>query len=57
MSDTFAGIRLADVPAFMVAQLLGAVTATLLFNWLVPITTEDAEAGIIPHEERKNEKL
>ncbi len=57
MSDSFAGIRLADVPAFMVAQLLGAGAATLLFNWLVPITPEDAETVIIPHEERKNENL
>jgi glycerol uptake facilitator-like aquaporin len=51
MSDSFAGIRLIDVPAFIVAQLLGALAATLLFRWLVPITTEDAEAVIIPHEE------
>lgn len=50
MNDTFAGIRLADVPAFIVAQLLGAIVATLLFRWLVPITTEDAETVIIPHE-------
>jgi glycerol uptake facilitator-like aquaporin len=57
MSDTFAGIRLADVPAFMVAQLLGAVAATLLFRWLVPMTTEDAETVVIPHRERKNENL
>ena len=57
MSGSFAGIRLADVPAFIVAQLLGAIAATLLFRWLVPITTEDAETVIIPHEERKNEKL
>lgn len=57
MSDSFAGIRLADVPAFVVAQFLGAIAATLLFRWLVPITTEDAETVIIPHEERKNEKL
>jgi glycerol uptake facilitator-like aquaporin len=35
-SDTFAGIRPADVPAFIVAQLLGAVAATALFRWLVP---------------------
>ena len=57
MSDTFAGIRFADVPAFILAQLLGAVAATLLFRWLVPITTKDAETVIIPHGERKNEKL
>lgn len=33
-SDTFAGIRPADAPAFIVAQLLGAMAATLLFRWL-----------------------
>lgn len=57
MSDSFAGIRLIDVPAFIVAQLLGAVSATLLFRWLVPITTEDAQAVVIPHGEKRNEKL
>ena len=35
-SDTFAGIRPADVPAFIVAQALGAAAATLLFRWLAP---------------------
>ena len=35
-SDTFAGIRPADAPAFIVAQLLGALAATLLFRWLLP---------------------
>jgi glycerol uptake facilitator-like aquaporin len=54
MSDSFAGIRPADVSGFIVAQLLGAIAATLLFRWLVPITTEDAEAMIIPHEETQN---
>ena len=32
-SDTFAGIRFADVPGFVVAQMLGALAATLLFRW------------------------
>jgi glycerol uptake facilitator-like aquaporin len=36
LSDTFAGIRPRDVPLFVVAQLLGALTATMLFRWLVP---------------------
>ncbi|HEU4370771.1 MAG TPA: MIP/aquaporin family protein [Methylomirabilota bacterium] len=35
-SDTFAGIRPADVPGFVLAQLAGAAAATLLFRWLVP---------------------
>ena len=36
MSDTFAGIRPADAPAFIVAQILGAAFAAVIFNWLVP---------------------
>jgi glycerol uptake facilitator-like aquaporin len=35
-SDTFAGIRPADAPGFIGAQLLGAAAATGLFRWLVP---------------------
>jgi len=35
-SDTFAGIRPADAPGFIVAQLLGAAASTALFRWLVP---------------------
>ena len=35
-SDTFAGIRPADVPGFVGAQLLGAAAATTTFRWLVP---------------------
>lgn len=35
-TDTFTGIRLSDVPAFIAAQILGAVFAALVFNWLVP---------------------
>ncbi|VVT04816.1 aquaporin [Erythrobacter sp. EC-HK427] len=34
LSDTFAGIAPADVPAFIAAQLAGAVLATLLGGWL-----------------------
>jgi glycerol uptake facilitator-like aquaporin len=35
-SDTFAGIRPADVPSFIMAQFVGAAVATVLFRWLVP---------------------
>ena len=35
-SNTFAGIRPVDAPAFIVAQILGAACATWLFRWLVP---------------------
>jgi len=34
-SDTFAGIRPADAPGFIAAQLLGAAAATGLFRWLL----------------------
>lgn len=34
-SDTFAGIRPEDVPAFIGAQLAGAVAATMFLRWLV----------------------
>lgn len=33
LSDTFAGIRPADAPAFIAAQLLGAAAATALSAW------------------------
>lgn len=36
MSDTFAGIRPVDAPGFILAQLLGAATATAIFRWLLP---------------------
>jgi glycerol uptake facilitator-like aquaporin len=41
-SDTFAGIRPADAPGFIVAQLLGAAASTALFRWLVPTLPEYA---------------
>ena len=41
-SDTFAGIRPADVPGFVVGQLLGAGAATALFRWLVPAAPQVA---------------
>jgi glycerol uptake facilitator-like aquaporin len=41
LTDTFAGIRPADVVAFVVTQLLGALAATALFAWLVPAGKPD----------------
>ena len=32
-TDTFTGIRLSDVPGFIVAQVLGAAVAAMLFRW------------------------
>jgi glycerol uptake facilitator-like aquaporin len=36
LTDTFAGIRPVDAPAFVLAQLAGAAVATITFRWLVP---------------------
>ena len=41
-TDTFAGIRPTDTPGFIVAQLLGAAAATLVFCWLYPAVPQDA---------------
>jgi glycerol uptake facilitator-like aquaporin len=49
LSDTFAGIRPADVPAFVAAQLAGALAATLLFRWLVPRLATTAKSILVSH--------
>jgi glycerol uptake facilitator-like aquaporin len=48
-TDTFAGIRPADAPGFVVAQLLGAFAATALFRWLVPTLPAEANGVVFPH--------
>jgi glycerol uptake facilitator-like aquaporin len=39
-SDTFAGIRPADVPGFIIAQLLGAGIGAALVRWLFRTSAE-----------------
>ncbi|HVV88540.1 MAG TPA: MIP/aquaporin family protein [Kofleriaceae bacterium] len=41
VSDTFAGIRPLDVPAFIAAQLVGGALAGVCFRWLVPARDPD----------------
>lgn len=41
LSDTFAGIRPADVPGFVLAQCAAAIVATFIFRWLVPADDRD----------------
>jgi glycerol uptake facilitator-like aquaporin len=48
-TDTFAGIRLTDVPGFIVAQLVGAGAATALFSWLIPALPKRAHDVVVPH--------
>jgi glycerol uptake facilitator-like aquaporin len=50
LTDTFAGIRPADAPLFIVAQLIGAAAATALFRWLVPALPRTADQVVVPHE-------
>lgn len=49
-SDSFAGIRPLDAPAFILAQLAGALLATLLFRWLVPDIRIRAEEIPVAHD-------
>ena len=48
-SDTFAGIRPADTPGFILAQFAGAMVATFLFRWLVPSVPKNAASVVISH--------
>lgn len=43
VTDTFAGIRPADAPLFIAAQLAGAAAAALFFGWLAPVTIPKPE--------------
>ncbi|MBY0240649.1 MAG: aquaporin family protein [Burkholderiaceae bacterium] len=48
-TDTFAGIRPLDAPGFIVAQLIGAAAASVLFCWLYPAPPANATvAGTVP---------
>jgi glycerol uptake facilitator-like aquaporin len=47
-TDTFTGIRPQDVPAFWLAQMLGAAGATVTFRWLVPDSPRTANAAVVP---------
>ncbi|MGB0084097.1 MAG: MIP/aquaporin family protein [Rhodomicrobiaceae bacterium] len=49
-SDTFAGIRPADAPAFVVAQILGAVAALYLCRWLTSSPERATEPARTPAE-------
>jgi glycerol uptake facilitator-like aquaporin len=51
LSDTFAGIRPADVPLFIVAQLVGGLAATFLFRWLVPSLPSAAKDVLVSHRD------
>jgi arsenate reductase len=50
-SDTFAGIALASVPSYVVAQLVGGAGALVLIRTLYPgVTPAEAADVVVPHE-------
>jgi len=52
-TNTFAGIRPADAPGFIAAQLGGAFAATFLFRWLVPSLPRQAPDVVVPHAQER----
>lgn len=53
VTDTFAGIRAADVPGFLAGQAAGATLSTLLFRWLVPALPAVADRVIVAREDSR----
>ncbi|MBA5686588.1 aquaporin [Rugamonas apoptosis] len=47
-TNTFAGIRPGDTPGFILAQLVGAATATAVFCWLYPVQGAAAAESTTP---------
>lgn len=50
LSDTFAGIAPASVPAFITAQLVGAGLAVVVTRFLYPAVAGVADQVVLPHE-------
>ena len=53
LSNTFAGIRPSSVPAFLVAQIVGAIVAVAVVSVLYPTIRDAAGDVVMPHEEGK----
>lgn len=49
LTNTFSGIRPADVPGFVLMQFLGAVAATVAFGWLESDLKAVSEKVAAPH--------
>jgi glycerol uptake facilitator-like aquaporin len=54
LSDTFAGIRPIDVPAFILSQFFGGFAATMVFRWLVPDLQVRAKEVLLAHNLEKS---
>jgi glycerol uptake facilitator-like aquaporin len=55
-TNTFSGIRPIDTTGFIVVQILGAFTATVLFRWLLSSQSPDAKEIIVPHPDAERGK-
>ena len=51
LTDTFSGIRPADVPGFLLGQAVGATMATALFRWLLPGLPAVAGRVVAPRDQ------
>jgi glycerol uptake facilitator-like aquaporin len=47
VTNTFSGIRPADTPAFVAAELAGALGATFLFRWLMPPIKSESYVALV----------
>lgn len=56
-TNTFSGIRPADVPGFIVAELIGAAAATALFRWLIPTLPAVAPDVLVRHMADQAERV
>jgi glycerol uptake facilitator-like aquaporin len=54
-TNTFAGIRPEDATFFIIAQVMGAAAATMLFRWLAPAISHVAPKVVVPHAGRAQE--
>jgi glycerol uptake facilitator-like aquaporin len=50
-SNTFAGIRPADAPGFIVAQAVGAAAATMFLRWLLPTQDASPSGAVAPADD------
>ena len=59
ITDTFSGIRPADAPGFIIAQLAGAAAATAFFRWLIPgrATIADRVATPVSHPDHAPQEV
>ena len=48
-SDTFAGIKPASAPGFLVAELVGTGVAIVVIRYLFPTISEVADQVVVPH--------